>query len=165
MKKIIVTLFCIVATITGFGQRTTLVLNDPDRNAPTNVRADPGGAVIATIDGRTNDIEVHVISKNGNYFLVESYMGCDGRLINLRRPGYIHYSVLGTFISNYGRKPFPIYGSSNKGVPLKTINLSDQYVNVLDYANNMYFVYSKTLDLKFWVEEKYICRSNCTTCN
>jgi hypothetical protein len=165
MKKIIVMLCCIIATNIGFSQRTTLVLSDPDRNAPTNVRAEPGGEVIATIDGRNNDIEVHVISKKGNYFLVESYMGCDGKLITLRRPGYIHNSVLGTFISNYGRKPFPIYGSSSKGVPLKSINLSDQYINVLDYANNMYFVYSKTLDLKFWVEEKYICWSNCTTCS
>ena len=165
MKKIIFVLGCIIATNSSFSQWGTLLLRDPDKNAPTNVRAKPGGEIITTIDGRTSDIEVQILSKEGNYFLVNSYFSCEGNDVTLRKPGYIHYSVLGTLISNYARKPFPIYGSSSKGVPLKNINISDEFVNVLDIANNMYFVYSKRLDLKFWVERKYICSAACTTCS
>jgi hypothetical protein len=29
----------------------------------------------------------------------------------------------------------------------------------------MYYVYSKKLNLKFWVDDKYICNAACTTCS
>ncbi len=165
MKKVVFFLCFFVTTNNLFSQWGSLFLRDPDKNAPTNVRASPGGAIIGTIDGRNSDYEVIVISREGNYFLVKSYMSCEEDEVTLPTPGYIHYSVLGTSISNYAKKSFPIYSSSSKGTPLKMVNLSEEFVNVLDRVNNMYYVYSKKLNLKFWVDEKYICNAACTTCS
>jgi|LauGreDrversion4_2_1035121.scaffolds.fasta_scaffold428197_1 hypothetical protein len=166
MKKIAFIVCCLLAANNVFSQWGTLFLRDPDKNAPTNVRSSPGGAIITTIDGRSADYEMEIISKEGNYFLVKSYISCEmEEPIVLNEPGYIHYSVLGAVISNYAKKSFPVYASSSKGTPLKMVNLSEEFVNVLDKVNNMYYVYSKKLNLKFWVDDKYICNAACTTCS
>jgi hypothetical protein len=166
MKKIIFMLGCIIATNSSFSQWGTLLLRDPDKNAPTNVRSKPGGDIVKTIDGREVDYELEIIGKEGNYFIVKSYVSCEmEEPITLDKPGYIHYSVLGTVISNYAKKAFPVYASSSKGTPLKKLMISEEFVNVLDMTGDMYYVFSKRLNLKFWVESKYICSAACTTCS
>lgn len=167
MKKLFYTIaFCFFISYSGYAQSITLILRDPDMKAPTNVRAKPGGDIVKTIDGREVDYELEIIGKEGNYFIVKSYVSCEmEEPITLNKPGYIHYSVLGTVISNYAKKAFPVYASSSKGTPLKKLMISEEFVNVLDMTGDMYYVFSKRLNLKFWVESKYICSAVCTTCS
>jgi hypothetical protein len=167
MKKIFYTLaFCLFISFAGSAQSITLILRDPDMKAPTNVRAKPGGEIITTIDGRETDYEVEIISKEGAYFLVKSYVSCEmDDAIALAKPGYIHYSVLGTVIANYAKNAIPLYSSSNKTGPVERLKISEAFVNVLDYNNDMYYVFHKKLNKKFWIEKKYLCSSTCTTCS
>jgi hypothetical protein len=164
MKKLLF-LFFAFYSINTYAQSITLILNDPDKQAPTNVRVKPGGSVIATIDSRVELATVHVIAKEGSYFYVDSYENCGSDEIKLTTPGYIHYSVLGIFISNYANIAIPVYASSNKSGLVEKLKISDVFVNVLDYKNDMYYVLYKKLNKKFWVESKYLCNAACTTCN
>ncbi len=164
MKKILFSLFVLFSVKTN-AQSITLILNDPDKQSPTNVRVKPGGEVVTTIDSRAELATVHVIAKEGNYFLVNSYSTCSSDEMQLKQPGYIHYSVLGIFISNYANIAIPVYASLNKSGPLEKLNISDVFVNVLDYKNDMYYVFYKKLNKKFWVESKYLCNAACTTCS
>ncbi len=75
MKKLLFLFFAIYSIQTN-AQSITLILNDPDKQLPTNVRVKPGGEVITTIDSREEMATVHVIAKEGNYFLVNSYSTC-----------------------------------------------------------------------------------------
>lgn len=165
MKTITLFFFaCILSKIT-FAQKWQLILNDPDKGAPTNVRIKPGGTVINTIDSRDELAVIDIQGKDGNYFLVSGYEYCGRNKVKLPRVGYIHYSVLGVSISNYGSKPIPIYGSETKGIPIKKVTYSDEFVNVLDKINDMYLVLRLRSKEKFWIESKYICLSACTNCN
>jgi hypothetical protein len=167
MKKLFYTIaFCFFISFSGYAQSITLILRDPDMKAPTNVRAKPGGEILTTIDGRETDFEVQIIGKEGNYFLVKSYVSCEmDDAITLNNPGYIHYSVLGTVISNYAKSAIPLYASSNKTGPVERLKISEVFVNVLDYNKDMYYVFYKKMNKKFWIESKYLCNSACTTCN
>jgi len=156
MKKLLhtVALFFSIS-FSGYAQSITLILRDPDMKAPTNVRAKPGGDILTTIDGRETDFEVQIIGKEGNYFLVKSYVSCEmDDAITLNNPGYIHYSVLGTVISNYAKNAIPLYASSNKTGPVERLKISEVFVNVLDYNKDMYYVFYKKLNKKFWIESK-----------
>jgi hypothetical protein len=152
-------------SINGYSQTVTLVLKDPDKQSPTNVRLKPGGEVITTIDSREELASVIVTAKEGNYFLVNSYSTCSSDEVRLKQPGYIHYSVLGIFISNYANVAIPVYTSSNKSGPVEKLKISDVFVNVLEYKNDMYYVFYKKMNKKFWIESKYLCNSTCTTCS
>ncbi|MEK0422346.1 MAG: hypothetical protein RLZ95_256 [Bacteroidota bacterium] len=167
MKKIFCTfLICLFVKFSGYAQAVTLLLRDPDTKAATNIRSKPGGEIVGTIDGREADFEVQVISKEGNYFLVKSYVSCEmDEPVTLDQPGYIHYSVLGTVISNYAKNAIPLYASSNKTGLVERARISEVFVNVLDYNKDMYYVFYKKLNKKFWIESKYLCNSACTTCN
>jgi hypothetical protein len=167
MKKTFYTLaFCLFISFSGHAQSITLLLRDPDKQAATNIRTKPGGEIMGTIDGRAADYEVEIVGKDGNYFLVKSYVSCEmEEPITLANPGYIHYSVLGTVISNYAKNAIPLYASSNKTGPVERLRLSEVFVNVLYYNKDMYYVFYKKLNKKFWIESNYLCSSACTTCN
>jgi hypothetical protein len=164
MKKILFLLFVLFSIKTN-AQSITLILNDPDKQSPTNVRVKPGGGVIATIDSRAEFATVHITAKEGSYFYVDSYEYCGRDEVKLTTPGYIHYSVLGIFISNYANIAIPVYASNNKSGLIEKLKISEVFVNVLDYKNDMYYVFYKKLNKKFWIESKYLCNSACTTCN
>lgn len=166
MKKILLFLFiCIVQKNVSFSQIKELILNDPDKVAPTNVRAKPGGDIIRTIDSREESPVVNIISKDGNYFLVKSFQYCGRDEIKLLKAGYIHYSVLGVYISNYGRNKIQVYSSPTETAPLKKIDYSEEFVNVLDFKNDMYLVFRKKSNEKFWIGSENLCFSSCTNCN
>ena len=166
MKKMNVT-FLLIFMFSFFGnsQTVTLVLNDPDKQSPTNVRVKPSGEVFTTIDSRQELATVIVTAKEGSYFLVKSYSYCGSDAVNLKRPGYIHFSVLGIFISNYANDAIPVYTSANKTGPVEKLKISDVFVNVLEYKNDMFYVFYKKMNKKFWVESKYLCNATCTTCS
>ena len=149
----------------SISQVSQLILNDPDKVSPTNVRSKPGGDVIGTIDSREEMALVKVLSKEGNYFLVSAYELCGRDEVVLSKKGYIHYSVLGAFISNYAKKPIPVYDSENKLTPSRKVYYSDEFFNILDSKKDMYLVFRKKSNEKFWIESKYFCFSPCTTCN
>jgi hypothetical protein len=69
--------------------------NDPKG---TNVRAAPGGKVIAVLPSQPNDdwIEVHVTGQAGDWFAIDSAIavGDDEKTI-FKGKGYLHKSVLG----------------------------------------------------------------------
>ena len=166
MKKIaILLLVCIAHSITSFSQITELILNDPDRVAPTNIRATPGGAIIRTIDSREESLVVNIVSKDGNYFLVKSYQYCGRDEIKLSKKGYIHYSVLGVYISNYGGDNIPVFSSASTTGSFKRVKYTDEFVNVLDFKNGLFQVYRKKSNEKFWIESRYLCFSACTSCS
>jgi hypothetical protein len=166
MKKICAAfVLSFLFSIIGYSQTVTLVLNDPDKKLPTNVRLKPGGDVITTIDSREEMATVTVTAKEGNYFLVNSYSFCSSDVIDLKRPGYIHYSVLGIFISNYANVAIPVYTSANKSGPVEKLKISDVFVNVLEYKNDMFYVFYKKMNKKFWIDSKYLCNASCTTCS
>lgn len=166
MKKVSVAfVFIFFFSINAFSQTVTLVLNDPDKQSPTNVRIKPGGEVFTTIDSREELATVIVTAKEGSYFLVKSYSYCGSDAVNLKRPGYIHFSVLGIFISNYANDAIPVYTSANITGPVEKLKISDVFVNVLEYKNDMFYVFYKKKNKKFWIESKYLCNSSCTSCS
>jgi hypothetical protein len=165
IKIIILFVICFIAKINGHSQVKELILNDPDKNLPTNVRNKPGGDVIRTLDSREELVLVKIISKEGNYFLITSYELCGREEIRLPKSGYIHYSVLGGFISNYEKKSISIYEAETKTTPLRKVNYSDEFVNILDMKNGMYQIFRKKTNEKFWIDSQYICLSSCSNCN
>jgi len=70
---------------------------DPDIHG-TNIRATPGGTVVATLAQPQQDdwIEVHVIGQEGDWFLIDraDQVG-DAEKTIFRGRGYMHRSVLG----------------------------------------------------------------------
>ena len=112
IKIIILFVICFIAKINGHSQVKELILNDPDKNLPTNVRNKPGGDVIKTLDSREELVLVKIISKEGNYFLITSYELCGREEIRLPKSGYIHYSVLGGFISKFQLLEIKYFDSS-----------------------------------------------------
>jgi len=165
MKKLLFLLIALQTVKFSNSQVIELVLNDPDKLSPTNVRSKPGGDIIATIDSRDELPIVKVLSKEGNYFLINSYEFCGRDAVVLSKNGYIHYSVLGAYISNYEKKIIPIYDNINKTTPLRKVAYNDEFVNVLDSKNNLYLIFRKKSNEKFWIEAKYLCFSSCTSCN
>lgn len=166
MKKLFITsMFLIIYSNQSYSQIKELILNDPDKKSPTNVRNKPGGDIIGTIDSREESPIVKIISKEGNYFLVKSFQLCGRNEIKLSKSGYIHFSVLGCFISNYEQKKIKIYSTEAKTLVLKNVTYSNEFVNVLDYRNGMYQVYRKQSNEKFWIDPEYLCFDVCTNCN
>jgi len=166
IRKIIILInIFIIIKINGFSQINQLILNDSDKKSATNLRIKPGGDIIGTIDSRQELVLVKIISKEGSYFLVKSFELCGRDEIKLSKPGYIHYSVLGGFISNYEKNFIPIYDSELKSNTPKKVNYSDEFVNILDLKNNMYQVFRKKTNEKFWIDKQLLCFSSCSNCN
>lgn len=145
-------------------QLTELVLNDPDKNAPTNIRAKPGGPVIGTIDSREESLSVHIVRKEGSYYLVDYYELCGRSRKYLPKSGYIHNSLLGGYIQFDKERSIPVYQGHVKSSPIKRVNYLDGFVSIQDYKNDMMYIYYRPTNEKFWIEDKYICLNPCTTC-
>jgi hypothetical protein len=165
IKVIILFIICFIVNINSYSQINELILNDPDKKSPTNLRIKPGGDIIGTIDSREELVLVKIVSKEGSYFLVKSFELCGRDEIMLSKPGYIHFSVLGGFISNYEKKSIPIYDSELKSNSPKKVNYSEEFVSILDFKNNMYQVVRKKTNEKFWIDKQLICFNSCSNCN
>ncbi len=102
----------------------------------TNVRATPGGAVIATLKNTTEDgwISVHITGQLGDWFEIDraSMIGADlppdGKTF-FRAKGYLHKSVLGVSGMQNGGS---IYADHDvKSNPLDPHAAGDQQVDLL----------------------------------
>ena len=55
-------------------------------------------------------------------------------------------------ISNYEKKSISIYEAETKTTPLRKVNYSDEFVNILDMKNGMYQIFRKKTNEKFWID-------------
>src|SRR5262249_25074240 len=98
----------------------------------TNVRAAPGGKVIAVLPAQATDdwIEVHVIGQAGDWFLIDgaTAVGDDERPI-FRGKGYLHKSVVRTMGLQNGTTIWVDHDTKSR--PLDREAMGDQNVTLL----------------------------------
>jgi hypothetical protein len=95
----------------------TVDVTDTDPHG-TNVRATPGGKIIATLSDSEADgwIEADIIGQSGDWFLIDGAqdIGDDEKTI-FRGRGYLHRSVLGAYGLWNG---FPLWSDHDKRSPM-----------------------------------------------
>jgi hypothetical protein len=127
----------------------------------TNVRATPGGKIVASLPAQANDdwIEVHVIGQDGDWFLIDSAkaVGDDEKPI-FRGRGYLHKSVVGTSGLQNGTTIWTDHDAASR--PLDPSAMGDQAVTLLGCWHDFAKVRVKKGD--GWT--KGLCLNQRTTC-
>ena len=137
---------------------------DKDPN-PTNVRATPGGKVIATLkmssDPQTDDdIEAHLVGQSGDWFLIDRAMevGDDEKTI-FHGKGYLHRSVLGAYGLQNG---FPLWSDHDEKSPMVAKWTSGEQDNLIFLDCWGHFAKVRIKEGTGWT--KSLCLNGRTTC-
>lgn len=132
--------------------------NDP---RGTNVRATPGGRIIAVLPSQPNDgwIEVHVVSQAGDWFQIDgaTAVGDDEKTI-FKGNGYLHKSVLGASGLQNGTTIWTDHDSASRALDREA--MGDQSVMLLGCWHDFAKIRVKKGD--GWT--KGLCLNQRTTC-
>jgi hypothetical protein len=105
MKRVALALLAVLLPVSAFGATPMTVcrikanITDPDPKG-ANVRATPGGKVIATLKNTADWIEVTITGQAGDWYEIASALQTDndgplGDHVVFRGKGYLHKSTLG----------------------------------------------------------------------
>ena len=126
---------CLAQTVEKQACDVSVDITDTDPKG-TNVRAAPGGAVIASLSNPNVEgwIEVHITGQTGDWYeidranLINADLGADGKVV-FHGKGYLHKSVVGVSGMENGGA---IYGDHDvKSKPLDLHAAGDQKVDLL----------------------------------
>jgi hypothetical protein len=129
------TMSCLAQTVEKQACDVSVDITDTDPKG-TNVRAAPGGAVIASLGNPNVEgwIEVHITGQAGDWYeidranLINADLGADGKVV-FHGKGYLHKSVVGVSGMENGGA---IYGDHDvKSKPLDLHAAGDQKVDLL----------------------------------
>ena len=129
------TMSCLAQTVEKQACDVSVDITDTDPKG-TNVRAAPGGAVIASLSNPNVEgwIEVHITGQTGDWYeidranLINADLGADGKVL-FHGKGYLHKSVVGVSGMENGGA---IYGDHDvKSKPLDLHAAGDQKVDLL----------------------------------
>jgi hypothetical protein len=149
-------------------------VNDP-HPGDTNVRAAPGGKVIAALQAPANDdwIEAHVVGQAGDWFLVDRawQVHVSGepseRTVLFRGRGYMHKSVLGVngLAGGAAVHAAPDPGARRLRVPF--IEKGDETLDYHDLGGDLIgckgeWLHLRIRDFTGWTREA--CLNGVTTC-
>ena len=138
---------------------------DKDPN-PTNVRATPGGKVIAALklssdpNAPDDDITAHIVGQSGDWFLIDraNEVGDDEKTL-FRGKGYLHRSVLGAYGLENG---FPLWSEPDEKSPMVAKWTSGDQDNLLFLGCSGHFAKVRIKEGTGWTEN--LCLNGRTTC-
>lgn len=149
-------------------------ISDPDRSGVTNVRATPGGKIIAKIDRKRpagqdeddwDDVDLTLMvfnPQNGWWQILGYYVGG----VKIEDEAWIHYSVLGMHTRNYGGQKLKLYASPSEDAKVvATIKEAAADVRPLDVTADGSWVKVKSKAGTGWIQSEWLCDNPLTNCS
>ncbi|MBR5660735.1 MAG: SH3 domain-containing protein [Bacteroidales bacterium] len=138
-------------------------------SSPTNIRTAPNGSLIRQLspDG---DYMLDVYQPTGGWWriLAECVTTVENDDIELVEEGgeaWIHYSVLGIGLRNYGGEKLALRESpSEDSKVVGTIDQSEALVNPVDMNSDASWVKVKWGKMTGWISSEWLCANPVTTC-
>jgi len=131
---------------------------------PTNVRATPGGKVIATLavspKANDDDIEAHIVGQSGDWFLIDrAFEVGDVEQTLFRGKGWLHRSVVGAYGLING---FPLWSDHDEKSPMVAKWTSGDQENLVFLDCWGQFAKVRIKEGTGWTES--LCLNGRTTC-
>jgi hypothetical protein len=129
-----------------------------------NVRATPGGRVVATLVDKADWIELHVVGQSGDWFAVDRAVQIDNNrmgenIVMWHGHGYVHKSTIGLSGMQQGGTIFADHDLRSR-IVVKNAH-GDQPTQLLGCWNDFYRVRAR--DGTGWTKE--VCTNENTTCS
>ena len=135
---------------------------------PTNIRRAPKGEVIMKLDPDECYMMTVVDPTDGWWrILGETVLGMDDEVVLTEddTQAWIHYSVIGAGLRNYGGEKVALRESpSEDSKVVGTIDQQEALVNPLDVNSDGSWVKVKWGKLSGWLDSEWLCGNSLTTC-
>ena len=135
---------------------------------PTNIRRAPKGEVIMKLDPDECYMMTVCDPIDGWWrILGETVIGMDDEILLTEddTEAWIHYSVIGAGLRNYGGEKVALYESpSEDSEVVGTIDQQEAVVNPLDVNSDGSWVKVKWGKLSGWLDSEWLCGNSLTTC-
>ncbi len=138
-------------------------LDDPDTTGITNIRKQPKGKIIATLDGKKSDYIIWVTKAEKGWFKIENPIeGTEENITLPNNEGWIHGSVIAVDTRNYGQQHLKLLDRPENG-KVVTIIKKEVKLKPIDMCND--WIKVKYNGFIGWIEREWLCGNPYTNCS
>ena len=164
MKRLLLAMTIVMTSLLAWSGDMVSVFLFDNSGSDTNIRNAPKGKVIAKLDRTGEYILTLTEPKNGWWKIVDVEEATEGREIQLKKTGYIHYSTVGFATRNYGGQRLYLREYPNDGAKVLYSFTDELVLHPLEVVGDWVKVVTADGKHTGWIEYEWTCGNPLTNC-
>ncbi|MBN2776194.1 MAG: hypothetical protein JXR36_01035 [Bacteroidales bacterium] len=144
----------------------TVYLCDPDDSGVTNLRSNPNGKILKSLE-HDYDYIINLDAQQNGWFRIESIEGIDTRIDVPKSELWIHHSVVGVDSKNYGNQTLNLYLLADSDSDVCGQITQETTLRVTKLAGDFAFVFFHNANgekISGWIKKEWLCGNPVTNC-